>query len=292
MESLLQIGVGDDRSQQQPGSVTGGENHPLTLAVKGEPDDGYDPTLGWGRYGNPLFQSPSDFHLQSGSPCIDTGDPDFEAMPWPGDRVDLDLDGRDRVVNGRVDVGAYEWYSGPLPDAGIQPDASPATLPYARQWIDDGDVAAVVEALRSSRITQGPITPEFERRVAEARSLGFERCLVAPSNLKGWKRPAGMEVVGSIEDLAPGEHIIALKISDDVERLTHVEHDLEEGAKVGIVSYGISSRSAAGACTCRFSARGPRSTSATRRASAASTSRRACSSSAARRASYSSSHST
>ncbi|WP_419787124.1 ABC transporter substrate-binding protein [Pseudodesulfovibrio sp.] len=29
----------------------------LTLAVKGEPEDGYDPTLGWGRYGNPLFQS-------------------------------------------------------------------------------------------------------------------------------------------------------------------------------------------------------------------------------------------
>ena len=29
----------------------------LTLAVKGEPDDGYDPTLGWGRYGSPLFQS-------------------------------------------------------------------------------------------------------------------------------------------------------------------------------------------------------------------------------------------
>ena len=29
----------------------------LTLAVKGEPDEGYDPTLGWGRYGAPLFQS-------------------------------------------------------------------------------------------------------------------------------------------------------------------------------------------------------------------------------------------
>ena len=29
----------------------------LTLAVKGEPDEGYDPTLGWGRYGSPLFQS-------------------------------------------------------------------------------------------------------------------------------------------------------------------------------------------------------------------------------------------
>lgn len=29
----------------------------LTLAIKGEPDEGYDPTLGWGRYGSPLFQS-------------------------------------------------------------------------------------------------------------------------------------------------------------------------------------------------------------------------------------------
>ncbi|WP_147820630.1 ABC transporter substrate-binding protein [Salidesulfovibrio onnuriiensis] len=29
----------------------------LYLAIKGEPSDGYDPTLGWGRYGSPLFQS-------------------------------------------------------------------------------------------------------------------------------------------------------------------------------------------------------------------------------------------
>ncbi|HVM26744.1 MAG TPA: ABC transporter substrate-binding protein [Mycobacteriales bacterium] len=29
----------------------------LRLAIGGEPDDGYDPTLGWGRYGSPLFQS-------------------------------------------------------------------------------------------------------------------------------------------------------------------------------------------------------------------------------------------
>ena len=37
------------------------------------------------------------------------------------------------------------------------------------------------------------------------------------------------------------------KIRDDVDRLTRVEVDSEEGAKVGIVSYGISARSAAGA---------------------------------------------
>ncbi|WP_369133720.1 ABC transporter substrate-binding protein [Modestobacter sp. I12A-02662] len=29
----------------------------LRLAIGGEPEDGYDPTLGWGRYGSPLFQS-------------------------------------------------------------------------------------------------------------------------------------------------------------------------------------------------------------------------------------------
>jgi peptide/nickel transport system substrate-binding protein len=29
----------------------------LVLAIGGEPADGYDPTLGWGRYGHPLFQS-------------------------------------------------------------------------------------------------------------------------------------------------------------------------------------------------------------------------------------------
>lgn len=29
----------------------------LTLAIGGEPEDGFDPTTGWGRYGSPLFQS-------------------------------------------------------------------------------------------------------------------------------------------------------------------------------------------------------------------------------------------
>jgi DNA repair protein RadA/Sms len=38
---------------------------------------------------------------------------------------------------------------------------------------------------------------QIERRVGEARKLGFERCLVARGNLKGWKRPEGMEVVGA-----------------------------------------------------------------------------------------------
>ena len=57
----------------------------------------------------------------------------------------------------------------------------------------------------------GEIRPvnQIDRRVTEARSLGFERCIVARSNLKGWKRPEGMEVVGvggleAAEELAFG----------------------------------------------------------------------------------------
>ena len=37
--------------------VLAAEKSELVLAIGGEPDTGYDPLLGWGRYGHPLFQS-------------------------------------------------------------------------------------------------------------------------------------------------------------------------------------------------------------------------------------------
>ena len=40
-------------------------------------------------------------------------------------------------------------------------------IPYGHQWIDDEDIASVVEVLRSDWITQGPKVDEFERKVAE-----------------------------------------------------------------------------------------------------------------------------
>lgn len=41
-------------------------------------------------------------------------------------------------------------------------------LPYGRQVIEDDDIAAVVEALRSDYLTTGPRVAEFERALAEA----------------------------------------------------------------------------------------------------------------------------
>lgn len=40
-------------------------------------------------------------------------------------------------------------------------------IPYGRQWVTEDDIAAVAEVLRSDLITQGPMSDEFERVVAE-----------------------------------------------------------------------------------------------------------------------------
>ncbi|MHC4084123.1 MAG: right-handed parallel beta-helix repeat-containing protein [Planctomycetota bacterium] len=44
-----------------------------------------------------------DYHLLSGSPCINTGDPNDVAAP-----NDMDLDGNSRIIGGQIDMGAYE----------------------------------------------------------------------------------------------------------------------------------------------------------------------------------------
>ena len=41
-------------------------------------------------------------------------------------------------------------------------------IPYGRQWLDDDDVAAVVEVLEGDWLTQGPTIGRFERALAEA----------------------------------------------------------------------------------------------------------------------------
>jgi perosamine synthetase len=40
-------------------------------------------------------------------------------------------------------------------------------IPYGRQWVDDDDVAAVVEVLRGDWLTQGPTIERFERALAD-----------------------------------------------------------------------------------------------------------------------------
>lgn len=48
----------------------------------------------------------NDFHLAANSPCIDKGDPDFEAEP-----NETDIDGNPRVIGEEVDIGADEFWA-------------------------------------------------------------------------------------------------------------------------------------------------------------------------------------
>ncbi|HNW75301.1 MAG TPA: choice-of-anchor Q domain-containing protein, partial [Bacteroidales bacterium] len=58
----------------------------------------------------PMFRGTGDFPfaLQAESPCIDAGTPDTLGLLIPA----TDLEGRNRIYNGRIDIGAYEWNPG------------------------------------------------------------------------------------------------------------------------------------------------------------------------------------
>lgn len=54
-----QVKVAKEETEVNNNTITKEEvqNNELILAIDSEPDDGFDPTTGWGRYGSPLFQS-------------------------------------------------------------------------------------------------------------------------------------------------------------------------------------------------------------------------------------------
>ena len=86
---------------------------------------------GWTGEGNidadPLFvdSENGDYHLLKGSPCIGAGDPDFITEPGM-----TDIDGQRRVMGGRIDIGADEFFVNTPPVA----DAGEDQVVYA--WID------------------------------------------------------------------------------------------------------------------------------------------------------------
>ena len=73
-------------------------------------------------------------------------------------------------------------------------------LPYARQWLDDDDIAAVVEVLRSDWLTTGPTVGEFERAFADFVGT---REAVAVSN-----GTAALHAVMYAVGIGPGDEVI------------------------------------------------------------------------------------
>ncbi|KIG13971.1 Bacillosamine/Legionaminic acid biosynthesis aminotransferase PglE [Enhygromyxa salina] len=73
-------------------------------------------------------------------------------------------------------------------------------LPYGRQWIDEDDIAAVVEALRGAYLTTGPTVARFEAALAEA--LGAAH-VVAVCN-----GTAALHAACAVAGLGPGDEVL------------------------------------------------------------------------------------
>ena len=80
--SLAMAFLGCNNTKGGKTGDTGGKKDELILAIGSEPEDGFDPTIGWGRYGSPLFQSTifvfdNDFNiindLATGHDIVDDG---------------------------------------------------------------------------------------------------------------------------------------------------------------------------------------------------------------------------
>lgn len=78
-------------------------------------------------------------------------------------------------------------------------------IPYSCQQISDGDVAAVVSALRSEYLTQGPAVPAFENAFARRHEVPHA---VAVSNAT-----AGLHIACLALEVGPGDHVWTSPIS-------------------------------------------------------------------------------
>ena len=73
-------------------------------------------------------------------------------------------------------------------------------LPYGHQWIDEADVQAVIEVLRSDWLTTGPKVGEFERAFADF--VGTKEAVAVNSGT------AALHVAMYAADIGPGDEVI------------------------------------------------------------------------------------
>lgn len=83
--------------------------------------------------------------------------------------------------------------------------AATAFLPYGKQDIDDSDIEAVISALKSPRITQGPLVGEFEEGLCEY--LGADYATVVCNGT------AALHLAYAAIDIGPGDEIITTPLT-------------------------------------------------------------------------------
>lgn len=78
-------------------------------------------------------------------------------------------------------------------------------IPYARQLLDDDDVAAVVEVLRGDWLTQGPAVGAFEAALAEA--------VEAPHAVAFASGTAALHAALAVAGVGPGQRVLTSPLS-------------------------------------------------------------------------------
>jgi perosamine synthetase len=73
-------------------------------------------------------------------------------------------------------------------------------LPYGRQWIDEDDIAAVVEALRGAYLTTGPTVARFEAELA--RAVGARHAVAVCNGT------AALHAACAVAGLGPGDEVL------------------------------------------------------------------------------------
>ena len=78
-------------------------------------------------------------------------------------------------------------------------------IPYGKHFVDDTDIAAVTSTLRSGFLTQGPVIPEFEKRIAEYTGAKYAVVLSSAT--------AGLHLAYMALGVAPGKTVLTSPIT-------------------------------------------------------------------------------
>jgi hypothetical protein len=128
-----------------------------------------------------------DYHLRPGSPCIDAGDPNYVAEP-----NETDLDGNPRVIGGRIDMGAYEFFNTrPVADAG--PDQVVECACSTTQG-----TKVTLDGTGSYDVDGDPLTYTWIGPFIESPVIGATPTV-------------------TLEDGCPGDYVITLVVNDGIE---------------------------------------------------------------------------
>lgn len=125
------------------------------------------------------------------------------------DKIQNALDYKLPTIEGSIEA-FYKDYKCGLPDS-LKQDPSAVvreesgSMPYGMHWIDENDIQAVVQVLRSDRITQGPKVEQFERALADYTG---SRYAVAVNS-----GTAALHIACLAAGIEPGDEIITSPIT-------------------------------------------------------------------------------